>query len=64
MQVEEEKGQPIKVAPKVRTMKACIVSMEYKIKNTDGKKEVPTLGESNKEAEKVNKLFENTLGWQ
>jgi hypothetical protein len=45
-------------------MKACIVSMEYKIKNNDGKKEVATLGESNKDAEKVKKLFESTLGWQ
>jgi hypothetical protein len=53
MQVEEEKGQPIKAAPKVHTMKACIVSMEYKIKNNDGKKEVATLAESNNDAEKV-----------
>ena len=53
MSEEEEKGQPIKATPKVHTMKACIVSMEYKIKNNDGKKEVATLGESNKDAEKV-----------
>jgi hypothetical protein len=29
--------QPIKATPKVQTMKACIVSMEYTIKNNDGK---------------------------
>jgi len=49
--------------PKVHTMKACIVSMEYAIKNNDGKKEVTTLAESYKDAEKVKQLFENTLGW-
>jgi hypothetical protein len=38
MSEEEVKGggqQPIKVRPKVHTTKACIVSMEYKIKNKD-----------------------------
>jgi hypothetical protein len=44
-------------------MKACIVSMEYAIKNNDGKKEVDTLAESYKDAEKVKQLFESTLGW-
>jgi hypothetical protein len=44
-------------------MKACIVSMEYAIKNNDGKKEVDKLAESYKDAEKVKQLFENTLGW-
>jgi hypothetical protein len=47
----------------VQTIKACIVSMEYKIKNNDGKKEVATLAESYSDAEKVKHLFENTLGW-
>ena len=27
---------PIKMRPKVQIMKACIVSMEYSIKNKDG----------------------------
>jgi hypothetical protein len=44
-------------------MKACIVSMKYEIKNTDGKQEVATLAESYKDAEKVKQLFETTLGW-
>jgi len=51
------------VRPKVHTTKACIVSMEYKIKNNDGKKELLTLNESYPDAEKVNQLFQNTLGW-
>jgi hypothetical protein len=35
MMEEEVKGehQSVKMRPKVGTMKACIVSMEYKIKN-------------------------------
>jgi hypothetical protein len=61
--LEEVKGQPINLMPKVHTMKACIVSMEYKTKNNDGKKEVATLAESYKDAEKVKQLFEKTLGW-
>ena len=44
-------------------MKGCIVSMEYKTKNNDGKKEVAPLAESFKDAEKVKQLFENTLKW-
>ena len=63
MEEEEVKGQPLKATPKVHTMKACIVSMEYKIKNNDGKQEVATLAESYKDAEKMKQLFENTLGW-
>ena len=53
MEEEEVKGQPIKATPKVHTMKACIVTMEYKIKNNDGKHEVATLAESYKDAEKI-----------
>ena len=56
MQIYEERPEP-------GTMKACIVSMEYKIKNTDGKKELKTLCESYGDAEKVNRLFTDTLGW-
>jgi len=53
MEEEEVKGHEIKATPKVHTMKACIVSMEYKIKNNDGKHEVATLAESYKDAEKI-----------
>jgi hypothetical protein len=65
MSDEEVKGehQSIKARPKVGTMKACIVSMEYDIKRTDGKKEVDTIRESYADAEKMKLLLMNTLGW-
>jgi putative protein kinase ArgK-like GTPase of G3E family len=44
-------------------MKGCIVSMEYKTKNNDGKQEVAALAESYKDADKVKDLFEKTLRW-
>jgi hypothetical protein len=45
-------------------MKACIFSMEYKIKNNDNTPKLKELGESYKDGGKVYKLFKNTLGWQ
>ena len=63
--VEEVKGQPIE-KPIVNTMKACIVGMQYKIKNNDEEKtpKLDLLAESHSDAEKVKKLLEETLGWQ
>jgi hypothetical protein len=61
--IQRDEVQLIDERADIKTMKACIVSMEYKIKNNDGKKEVAPLGESYTDAKKVRKLFENTLGW-
>jgi hypothetical protein len=65
MEEEEVKGgQPfIKLRPQVYTMKACIVGMEYKIKNRDNTPNLKQLSQSYADAEKVNKLFMNTLRW-
>jgi hypothetical protein len=57
---EEVKGDQ---QPKLHTMKACIVSMEYAIKNSDATVSNVPLGESYKDADKVKQLFEKTLGW-
>jgi hypothetical protein len=67
MMVEEEvKGGPpfIKMKPRVHEMKACIVSMEYKIKNLDNTPQLKVLGQSYADAEKVSQLFLNTLKWE
>jgi hypothetical protein len=65
--MSEEEGkviqQQVKARPKVHTMKLCIVSMEYKIKNKDKTPNLRQLNESYKDAEKVRDLFETTLGW-
>ena len=47
--------QPIKVKPKVHTMKACIVSLKYTdtIKKDDGTPKLKELGESYDAGEKV-----------
>jgi hypothetical protein len=47
--------QPIKVKPKVHTMKACIVSLKYTdtIKKDDGTPKLKELGESYDASEKV-----------
>ena len=65
MEEEEVKGgQPqLKVRPRVQNMKACIVSMEYKIKNLDNTPQLKVLGQSYADAEKVSQLFLNTLKW-
>ena len=55
--------QKIKVRPRVYTMSACIVSMEYKIKNEDGTPKSLPLGESYADAEKADNLLTKTLGW-
>jgi hypothetical protein len=62
---EETKGakQPAKAKPKLHTTKACIVSMEYSIKNEDKTPKLDPLSLSNDDAEKVNRLFTKTLGW-
>jgi hypothetical protein len=49
--------------PKVQIMKACIVSMEYTIKNNDGTPKLQHLSEMYSDGEKVKQLFECTLGW-
>jgi hypothetical protein len=63
--VEEVKGgkQPMKVRPKVGTMKATIVSMEYKNNKSDDFEKFKPLSESYGDAEKVVRLFEKTLEW-
>ena len=65
MEEEVKGGQPqLKVRPRVQNMKACIVSMEYKIKNE--KKITPQLkqlAQSYADAEKVSQLFLSTLKW-
>ena len=65
MEEEEVKGEEpfIRKTPLVLTMKACIVSMEYKIKNKDNTPELKLLAKSYKDAEKVLKLFFDTLKW-
>ena len=65
MSREEVKGgqQPTLVRPRVHTTKACIVSMEYKIKNKDEIEKVKPLNESYADAERVVRLFRETLGW-
>jgi hypothetical protein len=55
--------QPIKATPKVQTMKACIVSMEYTIKNNDGTPKLPELSKMYSDGEKVKQLFQYSLGW-
>jgi hypothetical protein len=45
-------------------MKACIVSMEYNIKNRDLTPKIKPLDESYGDAEKVYKLLTETLGWE
>ena len=64
--MEEIKGQPIEEKPKIHSMKACIVGMEYSdtIKKDDGTSKLDKLGESYKDAEKVKKLLVETLGWE
>ena len=44
-------------------MKACIVSMEYKIKNFDNTPQMNLLAQSYADAEKVSQLLLNTLKW-
>ena len=63
--VEEVKRgkQPMKVRPKVGNMKATIVSMEYKNNKSDDFEKLKPLSESNTDADKVIRLFENTLEW-
>jgi hypothetical protein len=65
MSEEEFKSgqQPSKVRPKVSTMKACIVSMKYEIQLNDEIIKLDQLNESYADAEKLNNLFKNTLGW-
>jgi hypothetical protein len=65
MEEEEVKGgQPfIKLRPQVHTMKACIVGMEYMIKNSEKPSNLKQLGQSYADAEKVYQLFMNTLRW-
>jgi hypothetical protein len=66
MEEEEVKGaQPqLKVRPRVQNMKACIVSMEYKIKNEENNTpQLNQLAQSYADAEKVSQLFLNTLKW-
>ena len=65
MTEEEVKGgqHPKKDRPKVHTTKACIVSMEYKIKKNEETLRFNPLGESYKDAEKVERLLKFTLGW-
>ena len=55
--------QPIKVKPKIHTMKACIVSMEYTNKNNDGTPKLPELSKMYSDGEKVKQLFQYSLGW-
>jgi hypothetical protein len=57
---EEEKGDQ---QPKLQSVKACIVSMEYTNKNTDGTPTLAPLVEMYSDADKVKQLFENILGW-
>ena len=57
---EEEKGDH---KPKLQSVKACIVSMEYTTKNADGTPKLAPLVEMYSDGEKVKQLFENTLGW-
>ena len=57
---EEEKGDN---KPKLQSVKACIVSMEYTTKNADGTPLLAPLVEMYSDGEKVKQLFENTLGW-
>jgi hypothetical protein len=47
----------------VQTRKACIVSMDYKIKNKDETPDLQPLNESERDCEKVKELLEITLGW-
>ena len=56
---------PVNVKPKVHSMKACIVSMQYKetIKKDDGTAKFKELAESYNAGQKVQHLLENTLGW-
>ena len=67
MMLEEEvKGghHPKKERPRVHTTKACIVSMEYKIRNNNEvTQKFKPLGESYKDAQKVERLLKFTLGW-
>ena len=44
-------------------MKACIVSMEYSIKNKDEAPKVKQLHDSYSDAQKVNYLLTDTLRW-
>ena len=57
---EEEKGDQ---QPKLQSVKACIVSMEYTTKNADGTPTLAPLVEMYSDGEKVKKLFKDTLGW-
>ena len=59
MSEEEVKGgqQRTKVRPKVHTMKACIVSMSYKIQKNETIYNLKQLNESHDDAEKVKQLF-------
>ena len=45
-------------------MKACIVSMEYTIKNNDRTPNLPPLDKMYSDGEKLKKLLENTLRWE
>ena len=65
MDREEVKGGqgPIKGKPKVSTMKATIVSMAYQNNKSDEFEKFKPLNESYADAEKVVRMFENTLDW-
>ena len=49
--------------PYLYSMKACIVSMDYTIKNDDKTPILKPLNESYGDAKKVNQLLVETLGW-
>jgi hypothetical protein len=65
MEEEDVKGGDpfIKLRPQVHSMKACIVSMEYKIKNADNTPKLNLLAQSYADADKVTDLFCDTLKW-
>jgi hypothetical protein len=60
---DKEENQSTEVKPKVKTMKACIVSMEYVVKNKDGTPKLPPMDENYRDAEKLKHLLTKTLGW-